>query len=199
MDPSLPGFGIKVHATGRKTWIYRYRTPDGKLRRISLGSDADGFGVPLPEARQLYHEQKRIRDRDGDPLAARQLKRSQAKEAKSLQDGIWTVRQLLDNHIAQSRDGVDRKRTWLNDKELFDRDVPQEWLDRPAESINRMEAKGLHDQVAARAPRSAALLVAALRKAYNRAVDDGVLESNPFSRLRTTSSKSRNRYLSQPS
>ncbi|MCZ6641733.1 MAG: Arm DNA-binding domain-containing protein, partial [Gammaproteobacteria bacterium] len=45
MDPLNPGFGIKVHPTGRKTWIYRYRTPAGKLRRISLGSYADGHGV----------------------------------------------------------------------------------------------------------------------------------------------------------
>ena len=72
MDPSNLGFGIKVHPTGRKTWIYRYRTREGKLRRISLGSYADGHGVSLPEARNAYIEQRKVRQLQGDPLAVRQ-------------------------------------------------------------------------------------------------------------------------------
>ena len=46
-------------------------------------------------------------------------------------------------------------------------------------------------------PRSAALFVAALRKAYNRAIDAGVLENNPCARIKTAKSGERERYLSK--
>jgi integrase len=51
--------------------------------------------------------------------------------------------------------------------------------------------------VAARSPRTAALLIAALRKAYNRAIDEEAVETNPFARLKTAKSASRDRYLSE--
>ena len=35
-DAKMPGFGLRVAPSGRKTWILMYRT-QGRLRRLSLG------------------------------------------------------------------------------------------------------------------------------------------------------------------
>ena len=95
MDPSLPGFGLRVHPSGRMTWIYRYRTMDGRLRRISLGAYADSYGVSLVEARESYYEQKRIRDTNGDPLEERERNEIEAKTKRENEAKRWTVKQLL--------------------------------------------------------------------------------------------------------
>ena len=101
-----------------------------------------------------------------------------------------------EHHIEESRSGADKKRSWAADAANLKRDIPLTWQDRPAESISRGEVRELHAKVAKRAPRVAALVIAALRKAFNRGIEAGVLESNPCDRLRTTQAASRERYLS---
>ncbi len=36
-DSELPGFGIRVHATGRKVFVAQARTPDGLPKRGTVG------------------------------------------------------------------------------------------------------------------------------------------------------------------
>lgn len=36
-DRDLPGFGVRVYATGRKVWCVQIRKPSGRLKRVGLG------------------------------------------------------------------------------------------------------------------------------------------------------------------
>ena len=36
-DRDLPGFGVRVYATGRKVWCVQVRKPSGRLKRVGLG------------------------------------------------------------------------------------------------------------------------------------------------------------------
>ena len=49
-DASLTGFGVRVKPSGRKSFLYKYRTPDGRQRKVTLGS----FGqITVEQARRL--------------------------------------------------------------------------------------------------------------------------------------------------
>ena len=36
-DREIPGFGLRVHSSGRKVYVYRYRSSDGVRRRVKIG------------------------------------------------------------------------------------------------------------------------------------------------------------------
>ena len=43
-DSELPGFGIRVHATGRKLFVAQARTPGGLPKRATVGRFSDSRG-----------------------------------------------------------------------------------------------------------------------------------------------------------
>jgi len=57
LDQTLPGFGVRVSKTSRKTFVVRY-THDGMKRRVTIGRyPAYGLGEARDKARDLiyYH------------------------------------------------------------------------------------------------------------------------------------------------
>ncbi len=166
-----PGFVLRVHPTGRKVWIYRYRI-DGRLRRLSLGVYRDdNRGVSLAEARRRYFVVRTLRESGADPLDERNKEVDAKRAATEREAKRWSLGTLIDHHIEESRSGADKKRSWAADAANLKRDIPPTWLARPAESITRAEVRELHAKVANRAPRVAALVIAALRKAFNRGIE----------------------------
>jgi integrase len=191
-----PGFVLRVHPTARKVWVYRYRI-NGRLRRLTLGVyREDRRGVSLAEARRRYFAARTLRESGADPEDVRDREIEAKREATDRDSKRWSVAALIEHHIEESRAGTDKKRSWAADAANLRRDIPVAWLERSADSITRAEVRELHAKVAKRAPRVAALVIAALRKAFNRGIEAGVLESNPCDRLRTTQAGSRERYLS---
>ncbi len=76
----IPGFVLRVHPTGRKVWMYRYRI-DGRLRRLNLGVYRDDDrGVSLAEARRRYFTARTLREADTDPIE----ERNRALDAKRI-------------------------------------------------------------------------------------------------------------------
>ena len=68
-DVQTPGLALRVTDRGRKTWIVRYRTADGRQPRFTLGTYPD---MPLAEARDAAADAIRMARRGGDPAAERQ-------------------------------------------------------------------------------------------------------------------------------
>lgn len=71
-DDTLPGLGLRVHPTGRKVWLLRYRTDDGVQRKLTLGQ---AEVVPPDMARDLAREALVKVQQGGDPARERQKKR----------------------------------------------------------------------------------------------------------------------------
>ena len=177
-------------------WVYRYRI-DGRLRRINLGVyREDRDGVSLAEARRRYFKARTSRESGGDPIDERDREIAVKRVATERDAQRWSVATLIEHDVEESRSGADKKRSWAADAANLRRDIPAVWLERSADSITRAEVRELHANVAKRAPRVAALVIAALRKAFNRGIDAGVIESNPCDRIRTAQATSRERYLS---
>jgi integrase len=92
-DSELPGFGLRVLASGRRSFIVRYRTTSGTERLVTLGTLAE---IHPEEAREKAREIKRAA-RDGrDP----KQERTAARHAPRLSD---LRDRMLDEHCQQRK------------------------------------------------------------------------------------------------
>jgi integrase len=104
------------------------------------------------------------------------------KECQLQEEGEVTVSKLVDHYLDEYAKLI--KRSWKEDKRMLEKDITEEWGDRPAADITRAEVMVLLTSMVPRGERGAQLLLAAARKAWNHAIDRERLQSNPFARLK---------------
>ncbi|BCO32883.1 integrase [Thiohalobacter sp. COW1] len=104
-DSEIAGFGLQVYPSGRKSYVYQYRTPQGRTRRATLGRSSETFTAAA--ARDKAKKYRRTVEDGGDPLADKQAERK-----------AMTLAQLLDAYTdspafadkAQSTQDLDKSR-----------------------------------------------------------------------------------------
>jgi Arm domain-containing DNA-binding protein len=149
-DAALPGFGLRVYASGTKTFVLSYRA-DGRKRLITLG----GYGtLTLEQARsKALREKARILD-GGDPLETRQQNRA-AKTMAALSESY------LSRTAAHKKSGdadARRIRSWILPK----------WGNRLIKSLRRDEIAAEHAEIGERIGRyEANRRLALLRRMLN--------------------------------
>jgi integrase len=84
-DQEVKGFGVVVRPSGSKSYIFNYRTPEGRERRITLGQHG---ALTCEQARALAMEHRHSVIHGGDPLGIKQEKRKAA-----------TVNDILDAYL----------------------------------------------------------------------------------------------------
>jgi integrase len=183
-DESLPGFGIRVRAGGKRTWIAQYRLGT-KQRRLSLGSfdkvDAD-------EARKRARAALSRVSLGQDP----QADRTSAIAKASVTLG-GTFRTYLSRH-GESR----LKASSLEDVRRY---MLVHWSpihEIAVHSLTRsMVATRLAEIANANGPYAANRARAALSSFYSWAIGEGIADSNPVvGTNKATDEVSRNRVLS---
>ena len=85
-DPELKGFGLLVLPSGIRSYLYQYRTPEGRKRRITIGQH--GAWTP-DEARKAAEDYRQVVKTGGDPLGRK----------RALREAL-TVGELLDAYLA---------------------------------------------------------------------------------------------------
>lgn len=97
-DDQLPGFGLRVLASGRRSYVVRFRTATGTDRLLTLGTVEELH----PEAARELARQVKADVRHGkDPAAERRAKRS-APRLEDLRD------RFLEDHASQKKPGTAR-------------------------------------------------------------------------------------------
>jgi integrase len=71
-DETLAGFGVVVQPTGIKAYIFNYRSPEGRSRRLTIGRHGD---LTTEEARKIAERHRHDVLDGGDPLGRKQSKR----------------------------------------------------------------------------------------------------------------------------
>jgi integrase len=179
-DDDVPGFGLRVRASGAQTWIAQYSV-GRKARKVSLGSPAQ---VDISKAREAAK----------DIFAKVRLGTDPAKEKAEARAKLADTFSYHLQHKAKDKDGKDIVVGYLPSKvvRVSTRRELERYLlvyakplhHRPVEAISRRDiAVLLHEVNAAHGGASANKLGKALAAFFTWAMQEGLVEANPASVL----------------
>ncbi len=175
-------FGVRVSPKGRKSFItvYRYK---GKQHLITHGIYPK---ISLAQAKRAHAETLARVDKGIDPGK----KRYEAKTAP-------TVEELADEYLRKW--AIPRKRTWKNDEYILVRIVLPVWGKSKAKDITRRDVNILLDSIMDRgSPIMANRTLAIIRKMFNFAVSQDILEIAPTTSVKAPApEKRRDRVLTE--
>lgn len=206
-DGVLPGLYIVVHPTGRKAWALRYRA-NGAPKKLTLGpylagDDVTAAGEELIRIRREASEAlERVRQ-GGDPAAAKQVAKRQAKEEdQTRRDHFRTVVERYLKSMAKRRNlpekarliGMRRKG---DEWEAIKGRAVSLWGDRRIQEVTRRDVREHLETLAETAPIGANRTFSELRTFFNWCVGKDVIATSPIAGLKAPSEEnaSRNRVL----
>jgi integrase len=181
-DDTLKGFGVRVSASGAKTFIVSYRTLSGRRRSMSLGSCSV---LTAARARRRAREILAEAALGGDPAAERErLKQEPTFE--------HLANEYIDRHASA-------KRSLAEDIRIIRKDLVEALGPLRISEISRRDVIVLVNAVMDRgAPIMANRTLALLRKMFNFGIEQALTESNPCSRIRRPGKeRQRDRVLSE--
>jgi integrase len=162
VEGRLPGFGLRVAASGRKSWILLYRF-GGHPRRLTLGRYPV---LGLADARGRAKEALAAVVGGEDPAGTKR----EARTAITFSD---LTEEYIEHHAKP------KKRSWRDDERMLQKHVPREWRHTKAADIKRRDVRALLDSLVGRAPILANRVLALLRKVYNFGLSRDLVEVNP--------------------
>ena len=178
-DTGCAGLSIRVTAQGVRTWVLRYRAPDGRHARYTLG------GYPALGLRDARSEAGRLRDlihHGGDPEQERREARLAAR-----QNAMNTFGRLLavyweacERGEWQPKRKVKRARTLAYEKRLAARHIEPVLSALPVPAITRLVVKDLLRRMVAKGIGAQTNRVQAIiRQVYNYAISEDLVQTNP--------------------
>jgi integrase len=192
-DEDYPGFGLRLSATGRRTWILMYRNGT-TLRRFTLGQYPTlGLAEARAKARDALHEVAH-----GEDPARKKAEERRAETFADLAD------EYIERHAKHKRSGREDIRL-LNGSPHKKKTgktphvpIVKRWGTRKVKDIQRRDVRALLDEIAARAPIMANRTLALVRKMFNFAIEHDWLEVNPCQMIkRLAPERQRDRVLSE--
>ena len=162
-DESLTGFGVRVAASGLKTFFVRYRAKGArKRRRLKLGSFPT---LSLARARELARKKLSEAELGQDPAG----KLAEERRAPTF-EGLTEL--YLSKHAV-------KKRSYREDERIIKKELFPHWRRMHAKAIKRSDVFALLDPIAERAPIMANRVLACARKIFNFGIVRGLVEVNP--------------------
>jgi integrase len=175
-DAGGQGLGIRVEPTGTKTFFLDYRSPvDGCRRDFTIGrfssKSSPTVKTPLTTAR-LRAEQAKEKIRSGiDPSLEK-------KKIKLSDRDAFTVKELANEYL--NIHAKQKKRSWLKDKQMLERDIIPAWSNIKAKDIVRRDIVLLLDEIMARnAPCMANRVLSLISGVFSFAVKRDILQASP--------------------
>ena len=192
-DEDNPGFGLRISAEGRRTWILMYRM--GKtLRRLTLGRFPT---LGLAAAREKATDALRDAAKGEDP-GRRKIEERSAETFSDL------AREYIERHASKKRSGREDVRLLKGSPhkkktgKIPHVPLVTRWGKRRLKDVKRRAVRELLDEIAARAPIMANRTLALVRKMFNFAIEHEWLETNPCHLVKQPGQeKQRERVLSE--
>jgi len=183
-DATIPGFGIRISARARKSFVLVYRA-QGRARRLTIGPYPS---VTLATARARAHTALGQIAAGADPATDKVVERRRPT-AESFEA-------LVDEFIEKY--AKPRNRNWQETQRILRREFVPRWGIRAVGSIKKGEVTEAIDRMVKRgSPGAATRTFAIVRRFFNWCVERGVLEVSPCHLLRApTAQNSRDRVLS---
>lgn len=177
-DERTPGLHLRVTDRGVKTWVVRYRTPDGRQPRLAIGK-LPAFG--LKDARERAGEILREVAKGADPATQRRQARAAPRHA------IRTFDDLADRYEEACASGEwkpkgKRKKASVlaEEKGILRRNVRPTFGKLPYASITRPEVKALLRKMHLRGVNAQTNRTqAVIRQVYSFAIAEEMVAINP--------------------
>lgn len=180
-DNQLPGFGLRISSTGRKSWIVMYRV-SGKLVRETLGSVA--VMPKVADARVRARASLQTAARGINPVIERRESALEAQSAKA-RVRLTTFGAVADRYVREYVETHTKASTIKETKRILDRDVKPLWAERAIWDINRQDVNSVLDAIADRgALVQANQTLVRLRTLFRWAVDEELITADPTARVR---------------
>lgn len=182
-DQQTPGLALRVSDRGRKTWIVRYRTPDGRQPRFTLGTYPN---LGLAAARDSAGDAIRSARGGGDPSGE---KRRAGAEAKS--QPVKTLADLATAYFAATETGEYRARgkkkrasTLAEERGVWRRHLESALGDLRVEDVTPDAIKKVLRGLLAKGHGVTANRVRSLiRQMFNFAIKEERLAANPIAKV----------------
>ena len=175
-DADTPGFGLRVSAGGRMSWVVMYRHGDVK-RRLTLGNyPALSVAEGRAKARRALHT---VQYQGADPAADKKANRAAETFGEMVQE-------YLERYAKRE------KRSWRKDLQILEKDVLPRFGKRKAKDITRRDIIAMLDDIVERgAPIQANRTLEVVRKLFNWAIGRDILQVNACHRVPKPSSENR--------
>jgi integrase len=192
-DNQLPGFGLRISETGRKTWVVMYRV-GGKLVRETLGKAAV---IPnVADARSRARESLQKVQAGVNPVEEKRGSERAAKLAGERTPKSFGA--AADLYLTRYAERNTKTSTHKETKRVLQHDVRVKWENRSMSEITRRDVIELLDAIADRgATVQANRTLAVLRRFFNWTVEREIIAASPVAGLKApTAETARDRALS---
>lgn len=179
-DDEIPGFGLRVQPSGRKSYLVQYRAK-GRTRRLTIGV----HGVLTPEAART-HGRKLLASviEGGDPSEERR----QTRKAE-------TVAELCERYLKEHAEPHKKGSSLRNDRQLIEDVICKSFGTRKVADLTFADVQRMHSASIA-TPYRANRALACLSKMMTLAVRWGLRRDNPCSGVERFKEEKRQRFLS---
>lgn len=192
-DSDFPGLAVKVSPAGKVSFTLRFRKPDGKQSRKTLGY----FPLmTITEARRLAHETLAVTERHNESDVVRlEKRRRKVEQTQQLKESI-TLREFIDGpfrHWKETEQRSGKKSLKLVESKFAD------WFDLPMTDLTqKMVEVWRANRLKTVQKATAARELNTLKGVYSKAMEWGDIHFNPLLGIKTTgSSDPITRYLSK--
>jgi integrase len=179
-DTEIKGFGLRITASGARSFILNYRT-SGRERRYTIGSYPDWS---VQAAREEAKRLKRAVDLGQDPMGDRHTERA-APSVKEL------AQRYLSEHAARKA-----PRACQDDRAMLEKLVIPELGTIKVHEVRHEDLDRLHRQISATRPIRANRVLQLCSKMFSLAVRWGYRADNPAKGWHKNPEPRRTRYLS---
>jgi len=183
-DDQLPGFGIRVWPSGKRVYVLKYRTNDGRQRKATIGQHGP---LTTEQARRLALKWLSEAKHGGDPAG----EHSEARRAP-------TFVQLAERYLSEHARVKKKPRSVKSDEDLLRLHILPKLGRHKVASVTRAEVTRLHHSMRG-TPGAANRTIALLSKMFNLAEKWGLCPdgSNPCRHVERYRERKFERFLSE--